>query len=110
FRYDPGKSFRAWLRSILLNRWRTIGRRPPVPSLTTDPVATGPTGPERLDELDEADYRRYLLRQTLAILQPEFSPTFWKAFEDHVLAGHPADEVAARLSISPGTVYVAKSR
>src|SRR5260370_5623311 len=73
FRYDPGKSFRAWLRSILMNRWRTICRRPPPLPLTTDPVANGVAGPELLDEQDEADYRRYLLRQTLEILRPAFS-------------------------------------
>src|SRR5262249_60927380 len=29
FRYDPAQSFRAWLRSILVNRWRTSRRHPP---------------------------------------------------------------------------------
>jgi RNA polymerase sigma-70 factor (ECF subfamily) len=110
FRYDPARSFRAWLRSILLNRWRTTCRRPPVLPLTADPVAQGPAGPDQLDEQEEAEYRRHLLRQTLEVLRPEFSPAFWKAFEQHVLAGRPADEVAAQLNIAPGTVYVAKSR
>jgi RNA polymerase sigma-70 factor (ECF subfamily) len=110
FRYDPGKSFRAWLRTILLNRWRTTCRRPPPLPLTSEPVANGIPGPDLLDDQDEAEYRRYLLRQTLELLKPEFSPTFWKAFEEHVLADRPAHEVAARLKISPGTVYVAKSR
>ena len=109
FQYDSGKSFRAWLRTILLNRWRTNCRRPPPSPLAGDPVREDP-GPALLDEQDEADYRRHLLRQTLALLQPEFSPTFWKAFQEHVLADRPAEEVAARLQISPGTVYVAKSR
>src|SRR4051794_41744279 len=27
FEYRPGKSFRAWLRTVLLNRWRTLQRR-----------------------------------------------------------------------------------
>jgi RNA polymerase sigma-70 factor, ECF subfamily len=109
FHYDPAKSFRAWLRTILLNRWRTSRRRPSPAPLAADPVQEDP-GPALLDEQDEAEYRRYLLRQTLALLQSEFSPTFWKAFEEHVLADRPAEEVAAQLQISPGTVYVAKSR
>jgi RNA polymerase sigma-70 factor (ECF subfamily) len=46
----------------------------------------------------------------MAALQPEFSPTIWKAFEEHVLAGRSAEEVAKDLNIAPGTVYVAKSR
>ena len=110
FRYNPAQSFRAWLRSILLNRWRTCRRRPPPLPLTTDPAAARTNGVEQIDEQEEAEYRRYLLRQTLQALQPEFSSTIWKAFEEHVLAGRPADEVASRLKIAPGTVYVAKSR
>lgn len=109
FQYDPGKSFRAWLRTILLNRWRTNRRRPSPAPLAADP-AQEDVGLALLDEQDEADYRRYLLRQTLSLLQAEFSPTFWKAFEEHVLEQRPAEEVAARLQIAPGTVYVAKSR
>ena len=110
FRYDPARSFRAWLRSILLNRWRTLRRRPPLLTLTTDPAADGEADLDRFDEQEEAEYRRHLLRQTLDLLRGEFSPAFWKAFEQHVLAGRPADEVAAQLNISQGTVYVAKSR
>ncbi len=109
FHYDAGKSFRAWLRTILLNRWRTHCRRPAPAPLADEPAQEDP-GLALIDEQDEADYRRYLLRQTLALLQSEFSSTFWRAFEEHVLADRPAEEVAAHLGISPGTVYVAKSR
>jgi RNA polymerase sigma-70 factor (ECF subfamily) len=109
FHYDAGKSFRAWLRTILLNRWRTNCRRPVPAPLGASPT-TDDSGPGLLDDQDEADYRRYLLREAFALLRSEFSPTFWKAFEEHVLADRPAEEVAAELQISPGTVYVAKSR
>jgi len=109
FHYDPGKSFRAWLRTILLNRWRTNRRQPSPSPLAADP-AQEDLGPVLVDEQDEAEYRRHLLRQTLSLLQSEFSPAFWRAFEEHVLANRPAEEVAAQLQISTGTVYVAKSR
>jgi RNA polymerase sigma-70 factor (ECF subfamily) len=110
FRYQPGKSFRAWIRRILLNRWRTLCRRPPPLPLTVDPPATTSADSERLDEQEELEYRRHLLREALRLLRSEFSATFWKAFEEHVLAGRPAEEVAASLGVAPGTVYVAKSR
>jgi RNA polymerase sigma-70 factor (ECF subfamily) len=110
FRYHPAQSFRAWLRCILVNRWRTSRRRPPPLPLTTDPVTPQTNGVEQFDEQEEAQYRQYLLRQTLQTLQPEFSSTAWKAFEEHVLAGRSADEVANQLNIAPGSVYVAKSR
>src|SRR5262249_6017317 len=110
FRYHPAQSFRAWLRSILVNRSRTSRRRPPPLPLTTDPITPRTKGVDQVDELEEIHYRHHLLRQTLHALQPEFSSTIWKAFEEHVLAGRSADEVASQLKIAPGTVYVAKSR
>jgi RNA polymerase sigma-70 factor (ECF subfamily) len=109
FTYDPGRSFRAWLRSILLNRWRALARRPAMAPLVAEPAADDPEA-GRLADLEEAEYRRYLVGRGLRLLQPEFSPTLWRAFEQHVLAGRPAAEVAAELSVAPGTVYVAKSR
>jgi RNA polymerase sigma-70 factor (ECF subfamily) len=110
FRYNPARSFRAWLRSILVNRWRTSCRHPPPLPLTTDPASARMNGAEQFDEQEETEYRRYLLRRTLQALQPEFSSTLWKAFEDHVLAGRSAHEVANQLNITPSTVYVAKCR
>src|SRR3954453_19569686 len=110
FRYRPDQSFRGWLRSILVNRWRTSRRRPPPLPLTTDPATPRSNGVEQFDEQEETQYRQHLLRQTLRALQPEFSPTIWKAFEEHVLAGRSAEEGANRLDVAPGTVYVAKSR
>jgi RNA polymerase sigma-70 factor (ECF subfamily) len=110
FRYHPDQSFRGWLRSILVNRWRTSRRHPPPLPLTTDLATPRTNGVEQFDEQEEAQYRQYLLRQTLQVLKPEFSTTIWKAFEEHVLAGRSADEVATHLNIAPGTVYVAKSR
>src|SRR5262249_19732839 len=44
FRYPPAQSFRAWLRSILVNRWRTSRRHPPPLPLTTDPVTARTNG------------------------------------------------------------------
>src|SRR5438067_1534578 len=71
FRYHPDQSFRGWLRSILVNRWRTSHRRPPPLPLTTDPATPRSNGVEQLDEEEETQYRHHLLRQTLQALQPE---------------------------------------
>jgi RNA polymerase sigma-70 factor (ECF subfamily) len=29
FRYEPGGSFRGWLRTVLVNKWRELNRRRP---------------------------------------------------------------------------------
>src|SRR4051794_7807567 len=36
FAYDPKRSFRAWMRTLLVNRWRTWQRRKAVRKLVPD--------------------------------------------------------------------------
>jgi RNA polymerase sigma-70 factor (ECF subfamily) len=111
FTYDPNKRFRNWLWTILLNRWREIGRRRSTATLENgaacdDSVAV----PDPLEVHVEEEYRRYLVGRALEIMKAEFQPTTWKACWEHVVSGHSAAEVAAQLGISEGAVYVAKHR
>jgi RNA polymerase sigma-70 factor (ECF subfamily) len=107
FAYDPSRSFRAWLRRVLINRWHALCRRPPMAPLASD-VPGRP--PPDFDDLDECEYRRHLVTQALRHLRGEFSETFYKAFLAHAVHGRSAEDVAAELGIAAGTVYVAKSR
>jgi RNA polymerase sigma-70 factor (ECF subfamily) len=111
FQYDPQSSFRNWLRTITLNKWRDRNRRR-VPA-ARDPgdaafaeLAAAPNG----DTFDEVEYRQFLANRALQLMQNEFSPRTWKACWEHVVAGRPAAEVAAEMGIAVGSVYVAKSR
>ncbi len=111
FDHDREKSFRSWLRTIALNRWRDFCRR-----RALLPVAVG-DGPlanlvESVDgrPWEEAEYRRQLLSQALQLLRADFQPLSWRAFEEHALNGRPAAEVAARLGMTMGAVYAAKFR
>jgi RNA polymerase sigma-70 factor (ECF subfamily) len=110
FTYDGQRSFRNWLRTVTLNKWReSRRRRSPVPvegGNALDAVAC----PDETLAIEEAEYRRHLVGQALEVLKGEFSATTWKAFEEYVLAGRPAEEVAAELGARPGTVYAARSR
>src|SRR5690242_12144569 len=57
FEYDPRKSFRAWLQTILINRWRNRRRRRRAESLEgKDPIA-----PAEPPEFEEVEYRQYLV-------------------------------------------------
>ncbi len=107
FDYDRAGSFRGWLRTVLLNKWRETRRR----------VIPEPAGArvERLAEpawaeAEEQEYRQQLMRVMLKKLQPEFPATIWEAFQAYVVAGQAPAAVAARLHISPATVYAAKSK
>ena len=110
FEYDPSRSFRAWLKTILLNRWRKQQRRP----AAANPKAAGDlvevAGPDGVPELEEEEYRRHLVARALALMQADFQPVTWKACWEFVVRDRPAAEVAAELGISVNAVYVAKSR
>jgi RNA polymerase sigma-70 factor (ECF subfamily) len=109
FAYDPTKSFRAWLRTVTLNKWRQRQRRSaPVASEAGHPLDEVPA-PDAMVEFEEVEYRRHLVRQALQALRPEFPALTWRAFAEYVVAGRDAAEVAAELRISRGTVYAAKS-
>jgi RNA polymerase sigma-70 factor (ECF subfamily) len=109
FEYQPGKSFRGWMRTILLNRWRTLRRRPtahPRPPQHLDglPRDTDPALPGEAEEL------RAVVRQALTLIEGDFTPATWMAFREYVLNDRPADEVAGELGISVNAVYLARSR
>jgi RNA polymerase sigma-70 factor (ECF subfamily) len=110
FRYDPHKRFRGWLWTVTANKARERRRRPAVPvEGGADALADVP-GPDDAEAVSEAEYREYLVRRALQLMQAEFQPATWKAFWECVTADRPAAEVAAELGLSVDAVYAAKSR
>jgi RNA polymerase sigma-70 factor (ECF subfamily) len=108
FAYNPNQSFRSWMRTILLNRWRALQRR-------RQPAALGAAAeelpePENPELPGVAEERRQLLQRALALLEGEFEPATWQAFRQTAVLGQPAAEVAAGLGLSANAVYIARSR
>ena len=111
FEHDSRKSFRAWLRTILMNRWRDGERRPVAASQQAgDGLLAQLPGPDQAAELEEAEYRAALVRRGLELIQGEFKPMTWKACWENAVNGRPAAEVARELGTSVNAVYVARSR
>ena len=111
FVYDGQKSFRAYLKTILLNRWRNHLRRRSSEAVAGHAdieaiAADSDTAPE----FEEAEYRRYVVGRALALMQAEFQPVTWSACWEFVVRDRPAAEVAKELGISVNAVYLAKSR
>ncbi len=110
FTYDCRKSFRGWLRTILLNKWRDRQRRAELPlepgGATLDELPAGDPG----DPLDEAEYREYLVGRAMELMRSEFQPATWKACWESVVSDRPAAEIAAELGMTVDAVYAAKSR
>jgi RNA polymerase sigma-70 factor, ECF subfamily len=109
FRYQPGGSFRAWLLTVLLNRWRELRRRKQ-PILAAPGALEDIAQPESPDLPGEAEERAQLLARALAILEGEFEPATWQAFRQTVLLSQAADAVAGELGLSLNAVYIAGSR
>jgi RNA polymerase sigma-70 factor (ECF subfamily) len=114
----PGRpgGFRAWLRTITVNRGRAYWRGEKL-----RPTAVG--GSEFhsvLEQLEdpqselsrqwEHEHDRHVISRLLELLAGEFTPSTLCAFRRQVFDGTPAETVAAELDLSVGAVYVAKSR
>lgn len=111
FTYDANRSFRAWLRTVVLNQWRDRRRR----SAARPVESTGATLPEPIDAdaieaFSDAEYRAELVARAMELMQASFQPTTWKACWELVVNNRPAAEVAAELGITENAVYLAKGR
>jgi RNA polymerase sigma-70 factor (ECF subfamily) len=111
FEYDRSRSFRAYLKTILLNRWRNHLRRRSAENVNHSVSVNEVVSEDQpIRELEEAEYRTYIVGRALALMQSEFQQVTWKACWEFVVSGRPAEEVAASLGISVNAVYLAKSR
>src|SRR5262249_30741276 len=111
FAYNPQKSFRSWLRTVLLNKWRERQRRAaPVPLEGSAAPLANLADPASPAEFEEKEYRQHLVRRALQLMQADFEPTTWQACWEFVVSGKPAAEVAAGLGITAKAVYLAKAR
>ena len=111
FTYDERKSFRGWLRTILLNKYRDGRRHAGTVAIHSneDALANVPDG-AALDLFWETEYRQQLVGRALELMQAEFQTTTWKACWETVVNERPAAAVAAELGISVDAVYAGKSR
>jgi RNA polymerase sigma-70 factor, ECF subfamily len=109
FRYDPQKRFRGWLWTILVNKARDRRRALATNVLGAQDVPESPT-PDPADELADREYRGYLVRRVLELIQDEFQPTTWQAFWECVTTNQSAAAVGEKLGLSLDAVYQAKSR
>lgn len=116
--YDPAKgTFRGWLYTVTRNKIYNH-----LLSQRNRAQGTGDSGGwERLenlssrkdDELEaewEREYQRRLSLKAMERVKSEFQPTTWQAFWKTAVEGQPAAEAGRELAMSPGAVYVAKSR
>lgn len=111
FEYDTGRSFHAWLKTIFLNRHRSILRQRKVPSADGNALQQIADGePDGSQKLADDEDQRYLIRQAYRLLESEFSVLHQQVFREYVLAERSPEEVAREYRLSLGTVYGIKSK
>ncbi len=111
FVYDQNRSFRAWLRTILFNKWRDHLRHAAANPETQNPEALANASvPDDVQMFGEMEYKRGLIGRALALMKAEFQLPTWRACWEIIVVGRPAAEVGAELGLSIDAVYAAKSR
>lgn len=109
-------SFRSWLRSIVRSKIADHFRR-----LNQQPAGRGgtdahlhlanisdPLAEETEDEVGEEN--ALVVHRAMELIQPEFSPQNWAAFQQVAIHGKSATEVAGELNVNPQAVRQANYR
>ena len=115
FRHNRRRgAFRTWLRSITTNclrrSWRARSRATTgwgdflaMLDRLEDPASD-------LSRLWDREHDQQVLERLLAMLEPDFRPSTWRAFRRQVLEEVPPEAVAIELGLSVNAVLIAKSR
>lgn len=107
-------AFRAWLRSIVVNKvrtfWRAHGKIPKANDPACVMLAELEHDESSLSNVWDAQHDRHVLETLLATIRPEFQPQTWLAFERYTLQGVEAAVVAKELGVSVNVVFIARSR
>ena len=109
-------AFRAWLRSIMVNRlrnfWRTRGRQAQAQggSDLQLRLAQLDDPSSEMSQLWNQQHDLHVAQQLLRQVESEFTVQTWAAFSRVAIDGQRADAVAAELGISTNAVFIAKSR
>lgn len=108
-------SFRAWLRGVTVNVARNARRRRQRrPIVGLDPAEgffdrlADPA--DDLARRWDRDHDKHVVDRLLAAVEPDFTPSTWRAFRRFGVDGEPAARVAEDMNMTENAVILAKSR
>ena len=107
FEYQKDGTFRGWLRTLTVNKYREALRRKKLPMIDA-PVDIA--AHDSRSQQEDSEYRQQLVKQMLHILEDQFPPSTWQYFQAYVIDGRDPIEVASEFGVRVGTVYTAKSK
>jgi RNA polymerase sigma-70 factor (ECF subfamily) len=109
-------AFRTWLRTITVNCLRDYWRAGKNKAAGVggsdiqDIIAQLEDPASEMSRLWDQEHDRFVMRRLLEMLQEEFEPKTWQAFQKFALENIPAADVAKELGITTNAVFIAKSR
>jgi RNA polymerase sigma-70 factor (ECF subfamily) len=114
FRYDPARSFRAWLRTITQHAWIDFlaarRRDPGKPFARMDTIAGSAEAFSDLERQIEDAFDRELLEVATRRVRKRVKPATWDAFQLTAVDGLSGADAASKLKIPVAHVFVAKRR
>lgn len=114
FRYDPSKSFRAWLKTVTQHAWSDfIAARRRDPGQDAESVSRVAESAEARSELErqiEAAFDRELLEMAMHRIKARVKPSTWDAFRLTAIEALSGAEAGRKLGIPVAHVFVAKHR
>ncbi len=114
FRYDPTKSFRAWLKTVTKHAWADfLSAQRKDPGRNAGPIemiADSPQAQSDLERQVEEASDAELLERASHCVKKRVKPDTWKAFELTVLQGLSGAEAAQKMQIPVAHLFVAKNR
>lgn len=112
FVYDRSGSFRAWLRVIAYRGWcRFIEgqQRRGAVAASLQRLQSSEAYEDLLQQLTLADDRE-ALEKAMAAVRERVQPHTWDAFRMQAIDGLSGNDVASRLKMNVGAVFVARSK
>ncbi len=106
-------SFRRWLHRVARNvviKFLTRERRQVCGRGGTDFCDLVQHVPEKPNENQLRAYEHELVVWAARQVHDEFQETSWKAFWETLVAGRTVDDVARELGVTPGSIYMSRSR
>jgi RNA polymerase sigma-70 factor (ECF subfamily) len=109
------RSFRRWLSGLSRNTLLKFLRHQklePRGHGGSDFLLAQTELPELIDATDQErqDYEREIFRYAAELVQREFRPASWHAFQTTAIEGRSVDDVAAELKVERGAIYMSRSR
>ncbi|TWU50907.1 RNA polymerase sigma factor RpoE [Rubripirellula tenax] len=106
-------SFRRWVNRVARNvviKFMARQRRQISGQGGSDAIAMLDQHPDRTDPAIENQYRHELVVWAAGRVKDEFAPTSWQAFWGTMIDGRDVTEVAESIGVSPGSIYMSRSR